>query len=193
MSQGRFAFRDGGSDPGDVDAIMEALDASLIHLKDTGNVGQWGERKFSDRPGYRDGIIEDLEISEKSRLEATGNAKRTLMVETSAFNQAGESVSTRTDRHGTTWLHVGSLELWENEMAEHLYDIDVLKPYLEVAKNLPAGYLYLNFLLSDFRAGEYSRGVGKAMIEYSKDWARKRGMKTIYLDCWVGGTRKILK
>lgn len=193
MSIGRFVFRDGGSDSGDVDAIMNSLDASLIHLKGTGNVGQWGERKFSDRPGYRDGVTEDLEISEKSRLEGTGNAKRTLMLETSTFDRADHPVSTRTDSHGTTWLQVGSLELWENEMAEHLYDIDVLKSSLDEAKSLPEGYLYLNFLLSDFRAGEHSRGVGKAMIEYSKDWARKRGMKTIYLDCWVGGTRKILK
>lgn len=193
MAYGKFVFRDGGSDAGDVDAIMNSLDASLIRLKQTGNVGQWGEKKFSDRLGYRDGVIEDLEISEKARLENSSNAKRTLMVETCTFHPVAGVASSRVDAQGVTWLQVGSLELWENEMGDHIYDNELLKPHVEVAKELPAGYLYLNFLLADFRAGENSRGVGKAMIEYSKDWARRRGMKAIYLDCWVGGTRKLLK
>lgn len=189
---GKFHIRDAGTSSIDVDAIMDTMDASVLHLASNGNSEQWGPKLFSERDGFRANIEEDLEISEKYRSTGQDDAKRTFIAEIEDGN-AEDGLRRRVDDEGRSWLPVGNLELAENDMGDYFTDMENLRPYLEEAKTIEGGFLCIVFVMSDARAGERAQGVGGAQIEYAKQYARERGMKALYLDCWRGGTLGLVK
>ncbi|KAJ3491872.1 hypothetical protein NLG97_g5517 [Lecanicillium saksenae] len=184
---GRFHIRDAGTSPIDVDAIMGSMDASVLHLASNGNGEQWGPKLFSEKEGYREDVEEDLQKSEIYRSTGEGDAKRTFIAE---IEDAGteDGLIRRVDEHGRSWVPVGNLELAENDLGDYFTEMDDLRPYLEEAKAIEGGFLCIVFVMSDVRAGERAKGVGAAQVEYAKQYAQERGMKALYLDCWVGGT-----
>lgn len=189
---GKFHFRVAGTSPIDVDAILGSMDASVPHLAGNGNGEQWGPKLFSERPGYREDIEEDLKKSERYRSTGQGEAKRTFIAEIEDAN-AEDGLARRVDENGRSWLPVGNLELAENDLGDHFRDMEDLRPYLDEAKTIDGGFLGVIFVMSDVRAGERAKGSGAAQIEYAKQYARERGMKALYLDCWVGGTLGLVK
>ncbi|OAA76728.1 Acyl-CoA N-acyltransferase [Akanthomyces lecanii RCEF 1005] len=184
---GKFHIRDAGTSPIDLDAIMGSLDASVHHLASNGNGEQWGPKLFSERDGYREDVGEDLKTSENYRLTGQGQAKRTFIAEVEDAN-AEDGLPRRVDENGISWLPVGNLEIAENNLGDYFTDMAELQPYLEEAKSIEGGFLCIVFVMSDARAGERAKGSGAAQVEYAKQYARERGMKALYLDCWVGGT-----
>ncbi|OAA60838.1 hypothetical protein ISF_05877 [Cordyceps fumosorosea ARSEF 2679] len=171
---------------------MGSMDASVVHLARNGNGEQWGSKLFSDKDGYREDVEEDLQKSEKYRLTGEGKAKRTFIAEVEDAN-VEDGLPRRVDADGRSWLPVGNLELAENDLGDYFSEMEDLRPYLEEAKSFEGGFLGIVFVISDVRAGKRAKGAGAAQIEYAKQYARDRGMKAIYLDCWVGGTLGLVK
>ncbi|KAJ6789401.1 hypothetical protein PWT90_00954 [Aphanocladium album] len=189
---GKFQIRDAGTSPIDVDAIMGSMDASVLHLASNGNGEQWGPKLFSEKDGYREDVEEDLEKSELYRSTGKGEAKRTFIAEIEDAHTE-DGLPRRVDEQGRSWLPVGNLELAENDLGDYFSEMDDLRPYLDEAKAIDGGFLCIVFVMSDVRAGERAKGAGAAQVEYAKQYARERGMKALYLDCWVGGTLGLVK
>ncbi|CEJ82350.1 hypothetical protein VHEMI02420 [[Torrubiella] hemipterigena] len=193
MDSSSFVLRPGGTDVGDAAALMGALDAAIDHLKATGNVDQWGPTRFSDRNGYLEAVEESLLEREKYRTTGKGQAKRAVMAEIACTESNGDNVSFRRDAQGRCWLQVASLEIWENTIGENLTKVDGLRQYIDEAKAQPGGFLFVNSLLADHRAGDRAKGAGKALMEYAEEHAIKQGMSAVYLDCWIGGTAGLVR
>lgn len=193
MSVSRFTFRPGGTSEVDIEAIMKAFDSTLIHLEKTGNGEQWGTKSTAEREGYANGVKEDLEISEAWRMRGEGESKLVIMAELLDTSDAKDGLTRRVADDGTLWIQVGNMEMYENCLSDHVADHPDLQPYVDEVKSTPGGFLYINFLTSDFRAGNLSKGVGEAMIRYALGYAKERGMGALYLDAWIGGTRKLLE
>lgn len=189
---GKFRIRDAGTSPIDVDAIMGSMDASVLHLAARGDGEQWGPTLFSERDGYRDDIAEDLELSENYRTTGQGDAKRTFIAEVEDANTE-DGLTRRVDEEGRSWLPVGNLELAENDLGDYFSEKEDLRHYVEEARATEGGFLCIVFVMADVRAGAKAKGAGAAQIEYAKQYARERGMKALYLDCWVGGTEGLVR
>lgn len=54
-------------------------------------------------------------------------------------------------------------------------------------------FVYVAYLISDRNAGDDSKGVGAALIDFAKEEARAAGIKRLCLDCWRGNDRKLVK
>ncbi|TQW00845.1 hypothetical protein IF1G_00776 [Cordyceps javanica] len=189
---GRFHIRDAGTSPIDLDAIMGSMDASVLHLASNGNGEQWGSKLFSEKVGYREDVRNDLEMSETYRLTGQGEMRRTFIAEVEDANTE-DGLPRRVDEEGKHWLPVGNLEIAENNLGDHFSEMKDLRPYLEEAKAIEGGFLCIVFVMSDARSREQAKGAGAAQVEYAKQYARERGMRALYLDCWVGGTLGLVK
>ena len=191
MPTNEFHFRNAGTSNIDLDVMMGAMDSTLIHLAKTGNSEQWGTQPFSEKEGYREESKKDMDASENYRKTGEGDPRRCFIAE---VEDAGteDGLLRRIDDQGRSWLPVGVIDVWENKMVGYVAKDESLKEMHDQVK--AAGpYLYIEFLISDFRTGDRAKGAGAALIEYVKKVAREKGMKTAYVDCWVGGNLGLVK
>jgi len=54
------------------------------------------------------------------------------------------------------------------------------------------GFIYVDVVVTDFRTGKRRAGAGAALLQAAKEYARDRGRRSVYLDCWTGGTGKLV-
>ena len=54
-------------------------------------------------------------------------------------------------------------------------------------------WAYVHLLISDFRTGEWRKGAGAALIAEAKAKAKARGREALYVDCWAGNGRRLVK
>ncbi|KAL3961492.1 hypothetical protein ACCO45_003015 [Purpureocillium lilacinum] len=54
------------------------------------------------------------------------------------------------------------------------------------------GFIYVDVVVTDFRTGKRRAGAGAALLQAAKEYARDRGRRSVYIDCWTGGTGKLV-
>ena len=54
-------------------------------------------------------------------------------------------------------------------------------------------WAYVHLLISDFRTGEWRKGAGAALIAEAKAKAKARGREALYVDCWAGNERRLVR
>ena len=55
------------------------------------------------------------------------------------------------------------------------------------------GFLYLEVMVTDYRADPYRRGAGAALIQAAKEYGKSRGMGILYVDAWAGNEKKLVR
>ncbi|GAB1319955.1 hypothetical protein MFIFM68171_10165 [Madurella fahalii] len=168
--------------------ITSALDSALPRLAAIGSVDQWGTTPFSNREDFLPNQLKLLEVSERYRLTGKADlehgAIRTFIAEAESESEPGD------DGNGKEKVPVGMLAVREEGMSDYVVDSDVAKE--DEKRWLP--YLFVKALVTDFGAGEERRkGVGAEMLRFAVDYARDRGKKVVYLDCWAGNGGKLVR
>ncbi|KAF5618851.1 acyl n-acyltransferase [Fusarium tjaetaba] len=191
-----FQIRDAGSGLRDAEFITAAFDSTLPFLNETGNTGQWGTVPFSKRDGFLQGTREDIKQSETFRLIGQGERRRIFIaeIEETHFGDDAVNLHRRKDHEtGRTFVSVGAAMILDDEFANHTRSVTVLKPHIAAAEER-AGFVFLDFLITDHRVPSAQRkGAGLALLEHVKTYASEYGKRAIFLDCWTGGTDKLVR
>ena len=185
-----FHIRNAGTAEIDVQAVLGAMDSTLTYLAETGNGEQWGSIPFSQREGQHDSLVEELEASEHYRLTGEGEARRSFIAEVESNGNAGDDLRRRLDDQGRSWLPVGSVDFLENSATSYISE--QLGKHVDAAREA-GGFACIEMMTADFRVRSMSKGVGAALVNEVKRYASEKGMKAIYVDCWLGGTGKLVK
>ncbi|KAM0255786.1 hypothetical protein ACHAPA_012381 [Fusarium lateritium] len=190
-----FLIRDASSCE-DADFITAAFDSSLPFLTETGNTGQWGSLPFSQRDGFLEGTREDITQSEIFRLSDQGQRRRVFIAEIEETHSSSNVVNLhhRKDHHtGKTFVSVGAAMVLDDEFASHTRSVAVLDSHIAAAEK-NGGFVFLDFLIADHHVPSARRkGAGLALLEHVKAYASEHGKLAIFLDCWTGGTDKLVK
>ncbi|KAI1038862.1 hypothetical protein LB503_007961 [Fusarium chuoi] len=190
-----FQIRDAESTHEDAVFITAAFDSSLPFLNETGNTGQWGTVPFSQRDGFLDGTRDDIAQSEVFRLSGQGERRRVFVAEFEKTHSGNDVVDLhcRKDHTGKAFISVGAAMILDDEFASHICSVAALEPHIAAAKK-DLGFVFLDFLVADHRVPSAKRkGVGLALLERVKTYAYEHGKQAIFLDCWTGGTDKLLR
>ncbi|KAF5696829.1 hypothetical protein FMUND_15587 [Fusarium mundagurra] len=191
-----FKIRDAGSASEDAEFITTAFDSSLQFLKETGNAGQWGTIPFSQRPGFLEGTRDDIAQSETFQLSGQGERRRIFIAEIEETNFGDDALDLhrRKDHDtGKTFISVGAAMILDDEFASHTLSVPVLQPHIAAAEKR-GGFVFLDFLVADHRVPSAQRkGAGLALLEHVKAYANEHGKLAIFLDCWTGGTDKLVR
>ncbi|KAM0487370.1 hypothetical protein ACHAP7_001882 [Fusarium lateritium] len=189
-----FLIRDASSCE-DADFITAAFDSSLPFLTETGNTGQWGTLPFSQRDGFLEGTREDITQSEIFRLSGQGQRRRVFIAEIEETHSSSDVVNLhhRKDHHtGKTFVSVGAAMVLDDEFASHTRSVAVLDSHIAAAEK-NGGFVFLDFLIADHHVPSARRkGAGLALLECVKAYASEHGKLAIFLDCWTGGTDKLV-
>ncbi|KAF5597731.1 acyl n-acyltransferase [Fusarium subglutinans] len=190
-----FQIRDAGSASEDADFITAAFDSSLPFLSETGNTGQWGTIPFSQRDGFLEGTRDDITQSEIFRLSSQGQRRRVFIAEieeTPSSENVVDLYRRKDDQTGQTFVSVGAAMILDDEFASHIRSVPVLEPYIPTAEKR-GGFVFLDFLIADHRVPSAQRkGAGLALLEHVKAYACQHEKLAIFLDCWTGGTDKLV-
>ncbi|KAM4067018.1 hypothetical protein HRG_001028 [Hirsutella rhossiliensis] len=203
MTSTPFQVRDGTS-PDDADFIVAAFDSSIAYLDSTGNGGQWGTQLFSSSSGFLESTRHDIEQSVNFSQTGQGERIRVFIAQVDDAAAGGrdsksdsdsdnDGLSRTTDRkQGKTMLSVGAMTIRDNEFARFI-DLDGgdLKPHVDAARGA-GGFVFVDVVVTDYRAGAARRGAGCALLDKAKEYARDRGTTAVYLTCWTGGTGKLV-
>ncbi|KAI8631283.1 acetyltransferase [Xylariaceae sp. FL1651] len=188
-----FGVRD--ADEGDGQFMIDAFDASLSQLASIGSGGQWGSQPFAEREN-REERVQTFEQALRYQLTGEGEPIRIFIAETeiplSTANELPALLHIRTSNDGKKFLAVGSVQLSEGIVSapmRAMFTQDSIREELEGKSN----FIYLDALITDFRAGQWRKGAGAALIEHARQYGRDKGMLTLYLDAWAGNSRKLVK
>ncbi|KAI0183677.1 hypothetical protein EV127DRAFT_446288 [Xylaria flabelliformis] len=180
----------------DGEFMIAAFDASLAQLASIGSGGQWGSKPLSER-GRLDERTKIYEQAQRYQSTGEGDPIRIFVIEAeipSSVNadELPTSVYIRTDDAGKKFLIVGSMMLSEglypHYMRQH-FEKESIKKELDGTKD----YIYVEALITDYRAGPWRKGSGAALLEYSRRFCQERGKRILYLDAWAGNGRKLVK
>ncbi|KAI1423677.1 acetyltransferase [Xylaria sp. FL1777] len=180
---------------GDDQFMIDAFNASLVHLASIGSGGQWGSEPFSERPDVEDRA---KIFKQALRYQTTGEGEPRLIfiieaeIPSSAVDELPASLKVRTDDAGRKLLPVGTVMLSEGIYAHymsHFFHQDPIKKELDGTRD----YLYLEALITDYRAGPWRAGAGAALIEHSRQFCRERGKRIIYIDSYAGNDGKLVR
>nr|RBQ85298.1 hypothetical protein FVER53263_20459 [Fusarium verticillioides] len=175
---------------------MAAFDSSLPFLTETGNAGQWGTIPFSQRDGFLKGTRDDIAQSETFRLSGQGERRRIFIAEIQETTSCTDAVELhrRKDNHTCkTFVSVGAAMILDDEFASHIRSVPLSEPVIAAAEK-QGGFVFLDFLIADHRVpSERRKGAGLALLEHVKAYAYKHGKLAIFLDCWTGGTDKLVR
>ncbi|KAI0965071.1 acetyltransferase [Xylaria arbuscula] len=177
--------------------MIDAYDSTLPHLASLGSGGQWGSTKFAERDNAGDRA---KVVTNALRYQETGEGDPVLMfiieaeVPSASINEVPASVraNIRTDEAGRTLLPVGTVMLSDGIYPFYVgrhFDQPALKDALEASRD----YIYVEALITDFRAGPWRKGAGAVLIEHSRKFARERGRRALYADAYSGNERKLLQ
>ncbi|KAF4943365.1 hypothetical protein FGADI_13463 [Fusarium gaditjirri] len=190
-----FRIRDAGLACKDADFITAAFDSSLPFLSESGNTGQWGTVPFSQRNGFLEGTQDDITQSENFRLSGQGQRRRVFIAEIEETHSGNDDTEyySRKDETGKTFVSVGAAMILDDEFASHTRSVTVLDPHIAAAEK-HGSFVFLDFLVTDHRVPSARRkGAGLALLEHVKAYAHQHGKRAIFLDCWTGGTDKLVR
>ncbi|KAF5970430.1 hypothetical protein FCOIX_10414 [Fusarium coicis] len=191
-----FQIRDAGTDLRDAEFITAAFDSTLPFLIETGNTGQWGAVPFSERDGFLQGTRKDIKQSEIFQLSGQGERRRIFIaeIEETHFGDDAVDLHHRKDHDtGRTFVSVGAAMILDDEFASHIRSVAVLKPHIAAAGKQGV-FVFLDFLIADHRVPSAQRkGAGLALLDHVKTYASEHGKRAIFLDCWTGGTDKLVR
>lgn len=163
----------------DVRFIVEAFDSTLPYLAAIGSGDQWGLIPFSERDGFIKEALESVEQSEKYALTGTGDAIHILIAETESPESSLETTNNpryRIDENKQRSSSVGTATVRGNWLPSYItLQTDLA---LEPIENI----LYLEVMITDYRAGASRKGAGAALIQGAVEYGRKAGKKTLYID-----------
>ncbi|KAI1742666.1 acetyltransferase [Xylaria scruposa] len=185
----REGFEDG-------EFMIAAFDASLVQLASIGSGDQWGSEPLSER-GRLDERTKIFEQAQRYQSTGEGDPIRIFVIEAEipssvSADELPASAHTRTDDAGKKYLIVGSVMLSEGIYPHYMrqqFEKDSIKKELDGTKD----YIYVEALITDYRAGPWRKGSGAALLEYSEQFCRERGKRILYLDAWAGNGRKLIK
>lgn len=187
--------------PTDAPFILEAFDSALPHLASIGSAQQWGTTPRSTQPVFVEHVraavakahspstddavfvaevtlTPDLEKSLDLNLDVDGDGAQTPRVRKDA------------DQLQDPMLAVAAAAL-TSEFAAYVLAQEHLKPLVASAIE-SADFFYLSVLVSDFRAGELRRGAGGVLMGRVREYARRKGKKAVWCDCWAGNGGKLV-
>lgn len=196
MPPNTFSVRDAGAAPNDVDFIIAAFDSTIPVLISTGNSGMWGTELFSAKDGFAKVTKEDVEQSQKFRLTGQGEATRQFIAQVEETDKTDETtedgLSRWTDENGCTFLSAGMVTVFEDRFVKHILNHATLKEFCTAATAV-GEFLWIDVLVTDYRIGSKRKGAGDALLHKVVEHAKERGKKTVYVDCWTGGTAKLVE
>lgn len=179
-----FTIRPATPSQNDAPFIAATFDSTLPHLAATGNVGQWGVQPFSQKEGFLQSVRDDIETSRRYCETGEGEALRMFVAE---VEDDGDGV----DGSGSGVVSVAAMTIRDNDFAAHLKDLPELKPILQQAST--QDFIFIDVLISDYRTGPKRKGSGLALLNHVKALASKEGKRTIYMDCFRGGTGRLIE
>ncbi|KAK7393966.1 hypothetical protein QQX98_013253, partial [Neonectria punicea] len=132
--------------------------------------------------------------SEKFRDTGQGERVRTFIaeVEDDATGALDHGLARRVDAQGTTYVSVGAVKLRDDHFARHILSPENLKPHV-VAATEAGSFVFLDVLVADHRVDKRRKGAGIALVDMVKQYAMERAKRTIWVDCWAGGTGRLLQ
>ncbi|KAH6880129.1 hypothetical protein B0T10DRAFT_148750 [Thelonectria olida] len=214
-----FYIRDAGASSHAQDAqfIVDAFDSAIPHLTAAGSAGQWGSEPLSRNPNFHTVIRDALLQSEKFRDTGLGEERvRVFVAEVEVDSTVdGPSAATLDDNlesenspeavdrlqlarrlhqeSGKTFLSVGAAKLRDDSFANHVLYPDNLRTHTDAATKA-GSFVFLDFLVADHRVlGERRKGAGGALIDRVKQYAMQHGKRTIWVDCWAGGSGRLVQ
>ncbi|KAK5628946.1 hypothetical protein RRF57_004661 [Xylaria bambusicola] len=180
---------------GDGQFMIDAYDASLPHLASIGSGKQWGSTPFAGRSDQEE-KIKVFRQAEHYQLTGEGPPVQIFIVEAeipfSATDELPSSVKVREDADGKNLLPVGTMMLSQGLYPHYmatLFNQDPVKRELDGTQH----YIYLEGLITDFRAGAWRKGAGAALIECARQFCREKGKKILYADAYSGNDRRLVK
>lgn len=185
-----FNIRPAGISPSDAAFITSAFDSTLPHLAATGNAGQWGTQPFSEKEVFRLSVFDDLTAAKKYRETGQGEKVRMFLAEVEDGN--GDEGFRRVDERGKGMLSVATMTIRDDDFAAHLKDLPELQSTIESAAE-EGSFIFIDVLVSDYRTGPRRKGAGLALLNYVKDLAHKEGKRTVFMDCYRGGTGRLIE
>jgi hypothetical protein len=175
--------------------IADAFDATLTQLAAIGSGSQWGSQPLMEREDRG----ETVRVTQQAlRFMSTGEGEPILIfiaeveIPPSQIEELPVSLHTRRDNEGRTFLAVGTVRLSEDMMPGYvrkLFVQDLIRQELEGKKD----YVYLEALITDFRAGSWRRGAGAALIQHAQEYCLQKSKPTLYVDSWAGNNKKLVK
>lgn len=197
-----FHIRNVGESPHDAQFIIDAFDSTIPHLTAAGNTGQWGTEPFSKKARFCQATRDDVLQSERFRETGQGERRRTFIAEVeeratgatgtadAAYTFDGGKLAWRMDELGKHYLAVGAVTLRDEHFAPHVLLSDDLKSHITEAKAI-GNFVFLDVIVTDHRVGDRRKGAGAALIDRVKEYSIQHGKRTLWVDCWLGGTGKL--
>ncbi|CZR54570.1 uncharacterized protein PAC_04454 [Phialocephala subalpina] len=190
----KFHIRYAGVALNDEQFIVEAFDSTLSYLVSIGSGEMWGSTPFSEKDGFLEETLKDVEQSEKYQTTGSGDAVRILIAEIElselSTSETRGNLRFRIDNNKQRFLSVGTATIRENWLPAYV---------TSKAEHLGLGgielrdVLYLEVIITDYRTGSTSKGAGMALIQSIVKYGRKAGKRTLYVDAWAGNERKLVR
>ncbi|OLN84369.1 hypothetical protein CCHL11_05889 [Colletotrichum chlorophyti] len=198
----RIKVRNGGVCPDDALFIVEAFDSTLPELEAIGSGEMWGSQPFSQKNGFLEETVKDVNMSEKYRLTGEGDALRVFIAEVAVGGPAGFPAMPHAHRNsdlryreandGTIFLSVGAAMVREDWLPGHIksqFHAEDIRTELEGRED----FVYLDVMVTDYRAGNCRHGVGKALIRRCIEYGIEKGKSSLYVEAWAGNNRKLVR
>lgn len=182
MPQTKFHIREVDSAKGDVQFILDAFDTALPHLAAIGSAGQWGTTPFSHTTARIETVRGRVEEAEAYRRTGEGKLVEMLVAEVDVGDESFGHVE-----KGAR-MPVAMVTVKEDWWPEYVSGDKHLAPKIAGEKN----WMYVHILISDYRAGEWRKGAGSALMAEVKERTKARGFERIWVDCWAGNERKLV-
>ncbi|TDZ20611.1 hypothetical protein Cob_v006809 [Colletotrichum orbiculare MAFF 240422] len=185
----KIAFDDAGF-------IISAFDSTLAHLEAIGSREMWGSTPFSQKDGFAEETIKDVQTSEAYHSTGQGDALRIFIAEVRVETpewQSGFETQLRyrvADEKGYSHLSVGAAFIREEWIPGHLksqFEVQGIREELEGKE----GFVFLDVVVTDYRTS-HRKGAGKALVQQAVDYGRSKRKKVLYLDAWSGNGRKLV-
>jgi len=194
-----FQCRDVGENryEGDAQFVIDAFDAALPHLASMGSGDQWGTQLFSKKTSFTSDIQDWIEKAGY----ATGSTKvfiaEVLVNEKPiAGGRSGpEQARGRVDAAGNEFIQAGAVVVHDRWIAPYVtsyYGESPLHPDLAASVE-NRDFMWMEILITDFRAGLYRKGAGAALISQVKEYARRIGRRYLWVHCWAGNDGKLAR
>ena len=212
-----FHIREAQPDSNDAAFIVSAFDSTIPHLNSIGSGEQWGAEPFSSaRPNFSKDIHDRVAKTGKysgpeseSAAELKGKQQmRTFIIEVEIPASAQptpnlHSLCFRTNDDGKTLVSVGSATTRINYLSPYLVSAPSLCSVLpinftetqsgSIPSPAPEDFLFLEILVTDYRTGPLRKGAGAAFIKWLAEDTKKSGITSVWVDCYAGNDRGLVK
>lgn len=158
-----FTIRPARSEPSDALFIGEAFDSALGHLASIGSGSQWGSHSRRNDAAFISSMEQHVADSIKEEDTTQFHIAEKLALDRGEVVRCGGA------------LVKAVLPLYIQESPEAMLALDGV-----------VDFDYLCILIADQRVQPLSRGVGSALIEHARKEARRKGRKSLLVDCWDG-------